>query len=57
MGPDHRRYLAERQERHRATYDRARDDKELRKVKRQVNALATKKRKRAELEDRKGARP
>ncbi len=29
-----------------ATYDRTRDDEELRKVKRQVNALAAKKRKR-----------
>ena len=46
MGPDHRRYLAGRQERHRATYDRARDQDELRKVKGQVNALAAKKRKR-----------
>ncbi len=45
-GPDHRRYLAGRQERHRATYDRARDQDELRKVKGQVNALAAKKRKR-----------
>ncbi len=44
MGPDHRRYLAGRQERHRTTYDRTRDDEELRKVKRQVNALAAKKR-------------
>ncbi len=41
-----RGYIAGRQERHRATYDRARDDEELRKVKRQVNALAAKKRKR-----------
>ncbi len=39
-------YLAGRQERHRATYDVTRDDEELRKVKRQVNALAAKKRKR-----------
>ncbi len=46
MGPDHRRYLAGRQERHRATYDWTRDQDELRKVKRQVNALAAKKRKR-----------
>ncbi len=46
MGPDHRRYLAGRQERHRATYDVTKDQDELRKVKRQVNALAAKKRKR-----------
>ena len=46
MGHDHRRYLAGRQERHRATYDRTGDDEEIRKVKRQVNALAAKKRKR-----------
>ena len=46
MGPDHRRYLAGRQERHRATYNWARDQDELRKVKRQLNALAAKKRKR-----------
>ena len=39
-------YLAERQERHRATYDWRRDQNELRKVKRQLNALAAKKRKR-----------
>ena len=39
-------YLAGRQERHRATYDATRDDEELRKVKRQVNALVAKKRKR-----------
>ncbi len=39
------------------TYDRTRDDEELRKVKRQVNALAAKKRKRAGIEDRKGMRP
>ncbi len=45
-GPDQRRYLAERQERHRATYNWARDQDELRKVKGQVNALAAKKRKR-----------
>ncbi len=37
-------YLAGRQERHRATYDVTRDDEELRNVKRQVNALAAKKR-------------
>ncbi len=49
MGPDHRRYLAGRQERHRATYDRARDDEEFRKINRQVNALATKKRKRVKV--------
>ncbi len=48
MGPDHRRYLAGRQERHRATYDRTGDEAELRKVARQVNALAVKKRKRVE---------
>ncbi len=41
-----RGYIAARQERHRATYDRSRDDEELRKVQRQVNALAAKKRKR-----------
>ncbi len=35
-----------RQERHRATYDWAKDQEELRKVKGQVNALAVKKRKR-----------
>ncbi len=46
MGPDHRRYLAGRQEQYRATYDVTRDDEELRKVQRQVNALAAKKRKR-----------
>ncbi len=45
MGPDHRRYLAGRQERHRATYDVTRDEED-RKVKRQVDALAAKKRKR-----------
>ncbi len=39
-------YLAGRQERHRATYDWRRDQDELRKVERQVNALAAKKRKR-----------
>ena len=44
MGPDHRRYLAGRQEQYRA--NRARDGADLRKVKRQVNALAAKKRKR-----------
>ena len=49
MGPDHRRYLAGRQERHRATYDWARDGDELRKVKRQVSALAAKKRKRVKV--------
>ncbi len=41
-----RGYIAGRQDRHRATYDRTRDEEELRKVKRQVNALAAKKRKR-----------
>ncbi len=43
-----RGYIAERQERHRATYDRdrARNQDEIRKVQRQVNALAAKKRKR-----------
>ena len=46
MGPDHRRYLAGRQEHHRATYDWPRDQDELRKVKSQLNALAAKKRKR-----------
>ena len=46
MGPDHRRYLAGRQERHRATYDWRRDQDELRKVERQLSALAAKKRKR-----------
>ncbi len=50
-------YLVGRQEGHRATYDVTRDDEELRKVKRQVNALAAKKRKRAGLEDRKETRP
>ncbi len=39
-------YLTGRQERHRTTYDRTRDEEELRKVQRQVNALAAKKRKR-----------
>ncbi len=39
-------YIAGRQERHRATYDVSKDQDELRKVKRQVNALAAKKRKR-----------
>ncbi len=38
-------YLAGRQVRHRATYDRTRDDEELRRIKRQVTALAAKKRK------------
>ncbi len=47
-GPDHRRYLAARQERHRATYDWTRDQDELRKVERQLGALAAKKRKRGE---------
>ncbi len=47
-GPDYRRYIAERQERHRATYDCARDQDEMRKVQRQVNALGAKKRKRGE---------
>ncbi len=42
-------YLAGRQERHRATYDWRRDQDELRKVERQVNALAAKKRKRVEV--------
>ncbi len=51
-----RAYIAGRQERHRATYDRTRDDEELRKVKRQVNALAAKKRKRVKLGNRE-ARP
>ena len=37
-------YLGERQERHRATYDVTKDRDELRKIKRQVNALAVKKR-------------
>ncbi len=41
-----RGYIAKRQERHRATYDVTKDQDELRKVKRQVNALAAKKRKR-----------
>ena len=50
-----RGYLAERQERHRATYDRTKEGGELRKVNRQVNALAAKKRKRVQIEDRKGA--
>ncbi len=44
MGPDHRRYLAGRQEQYRAN----RASADLRKVKRQVNALAAKKRKRGE---------
>ena len=52
LGPDHRRYLASRQERHRATYHVARNEDELRKVERQLNALAAKKLKRATLEDR-----
>ena len=39
-------YIAGRQERHRATYDWSRDQDELRKVERQVSALAAKKRKR-----------
>ncbi len=46
MGPDHRRYLAERQERHRSTYDVTKDQEELRKVQRQLNAVTAKKRKR-----------
>ncbi len=37
-------YVAERQERHRATYDVTKDQDELRKIKRQVNALVAKKR-------------
>ncbi len=41
-----RGYLAGRQERHRATYDPTRDQEELWKVKRQVDTLAAKKRKR-----------
>ncbi len=41
-----RGYIAGRQERHRATYDWARDQAELRKVKGQADALAAKKRKR-----------
>ena len=41
-----RGYMATRQERHRATYDWAKDQDELRKVKRQLSALAAKKRKR-----------
>ncbi len=43
-----RPYIAARQERHRTTYDRdrARNHDEIRKVKRQLNALAAKKRKR-----------
>ena len=49
-------YLAERQERHRATYDWRRDQEEMRKVKRQVNALVAKKRKRVLPKGRKGAR-
>ncbi len=44
MGPDHRRYIAGRQERHRVTYDATRDQDELRKVQRQLSALAAKKR-------------
>jgi len=48
-GPDHCRYLAGRQERHRATYDWRRDQDELRKVERQLNALAAKKRKRVKV--------
>ncbi len=46
-------YIAGRQEQYRA--NRARDGADLRKVKRQVNALAAKKRKRSE--ERQGARP
>ena len=38
-------YIAGRQERHRATYDWRRDQDELRKVERQLSALAAKKRK------------
>ncbi len=41
-----RSYIAGRQERHRATYDVTKDRDELRRIKRQVNALAAKKRKR-----------
>ncbi len=37
------------------SYDSTRDDEELRKAKRQVNALAAKKRKRVKIEDRTGA--
>ncbi len=37
-------YIAERQERHRGTYNVTKDRDELRKTKRQVNALAAKKR-------------
>ncbi len=47
-GPDQRRYLAGRQQQHRAAYDWARDQVELRKVERQLSALAAKKRKRGE---------
>ncbi len=39
-----RGYIAGRQERRRATYDVTKDQDELRKAKRQVNALAAKKR-------------
>ena len=42
-------YIAGRQEQHRTTYDRTRGDEELRKVERQVNALAAKKRKRVKV--------
>ncbi len=44
-----RGYLAGRQERHRAAYDWARDQDELRKVERQLSALAPKKRKRVKV--------
>ena len=50
-----RGYLAERQERHRATYTVTKDRDELRKIDRQASALAAKKRKRVQIEDRKGA--
>ncbi len=50
-----RGYIAERQERHRATYNVTKDRDELQKIERQVSALAAKKRKRVQIEDRKGA--
>ncbi len=43
---ERQKYIAGRQERHRTAYSRTRDEAELRKVERQVNALAAKKRKR-----------
>ena len=50
-----RGYIAERQERHRASYDATKDQEDLRKVKRQLNALAAKNRKRVKAYGRRPA--